>query len=57
MDAGAVEVGRDDASTNNSVVLVVKIFIVVSVVDIVCIEDDTDFSVVLEIISLVVVFI
>jgi len=55
MDATAVEVGTKDVSTNNSVVVAFKIFIVVSVVGIVCDEDDNDCSVELEIVLVVLV--
>jgi hypothetical protein len=57
MDATAVEVGTNDVSTDNPVVVVLKIFIVVSVVDIVCSEDDNDSSVELEIVLVAVVLI
>jgi hypothetical protein len=50
-------VGTNDVSTNNPVVVVLKIFIVVSVVDIVCEEDDNECSVELEIVLVVVVLI
>jgi len=55
LDAKAVEVGTNDVSTNSSVVVVLKIFIVVSVVDIVCEEDDNRCSVELEIVLVVLV--
>jgi hypothetical protein len=55
MDATAVEVGTNDVSSNNSVVVVLNIFIIVSVVDIVCEEDDNECSVELEIVLVVVV--
>jgi hypothetical protein len=48
MNAKAVAVGTNDVSINNAVVVIVKMFFVVSVVDIVCNEDDKDSSVVLE---------
>jgi len=55
MDAKAVEVGTNDVSNNNSVFVVLKIFIVVPVVGIVCKEDDNGCPVKLEIVLVVVV--
>jgi hypothetical protein len=55
MDVEAVEVETNDVSTNNSVVVVPEIFIVVSLVDIGCDEDNKEYSVEFEIILVVVV--
>jgi hypothetical protein len=57
LDAKAVEGGTNDVSSNNSVVVVLNIFIVVSVVGIVCNEDDNECSVELETVLVVVVLI
>jgi hypothetical protein len=56
-DAEAVEVGTNDLSINNSVVVLLKTFMVVSVVDIDCNEDDNACSVELEIVLVPVVLI
>jgi len=55
MDTEAVEVGTNDVSTNNSVLVVPKIFIFVSLVDIGCDEDNKEYSFEFEIILVVVV--
>jgi hypothetical protein len=54
-DATDVEVGTNDLSINNSVVVLLNIFIVVSVFGIVWKDDDNDSSVELEIVLVVVV--
>jgi hypothetical protein len=55
MDAKAVEVETNDVATNNSVVVVPKISIVVSLVDIGCDEDKKEYSIELDIILVAVV--
>jgi hypothetical protein len=55
MDAEVVEVGTNDVSINNSVVVVPNISIVVSLVDIGCDEDNKEYSVELEITVVVLV--
>ncbi len=55
MDAEAVEVGTNGVSINNSVVVVPKISIVLSLVDIGCDEDNKEYSVEVEIILVAVV--
>ena len=55
VDATTVEVGTDDVSTNNSVVAVLKIFIVDSLVAVDSDEDNSECSVELERVLVVVV--